>query len=58
MESFGSLADGAALLRYIAMKMDEGNMDWTNPDFEIELEPHEIDALPVERDEPDMPSRM
>lgn len=57
-ETFSNLDDGAAVLLSIAGRLMAGKMDGTDIDFEVELEQHEIDALPVERDEPDMPSRM
>lgn len=56
-ETFSNLQDGAAMLRDIASHLEKGDDDGY-PNWEVELEPHEIEALPVEREEPDMPSRM
>lgn len=56
-ETFSSLADGSAMLRDIASHLEKGDDDGY-PDWDVELEPHEIEALPVEKPEPDMPSRM
>lgn len=54
-ESFADRHEMALALQYIAMQVERGDDEDTDPSWEI-VYPEE--QLPVERPEPDMPRRM